>query len=116
MTDPHDSAEQLANVSADLTALADARARVRIDAAEHDTDTIGFVLGRYRTHVGLTERELAGCLGIDLPVLADLAEEIQPLVIGPDGVAQEMGLDQLAEAYGADRERLLEAFERGDPR
>ena len=59
MTDQHDSAEQLANVSADLTALADARARVRIDAAERDTDTVGFVLGRYRAQAGLTERELA---------------------------------------------------------
>ena len=59
MTDHHDDAEQLANVSTDLTALADARARVRIDAAEHDTDTVGFVLGRYRARAGLTEQELA---------------------------------------------------------
>jgi hypothetical protein len=42
-----------------------------------------------------------------------LAEEIRPQVVGPDGVAQETGLDQLAEVYGADRARLLEAFDRG---
>jgi len=60
MTDQHDSAGQLANVSTDLTALADARARVRIDTAEHDTDTVGFLLGQYRTQAGLTEGELAG--------------------------------------------------------
>ena len=115
MTDQHDIAEPLANVSTDLTALADAKARVRIDAAERDTDTVGYVLGRYRAQAGLTERELAAWLGIDLPVLADLAEEIRPekrrLLAGH----AEMGLEQLAELYGADRARLSEAFDRGDP-
>jgi hypothetical protein len=110
-----DSTDQLHNVSTDLTALADARARVRIDATEGDTDTVGFVLSQYRTHAGLTERELADWLRIDLPVLADLAEEIRPekrrLLAG----YSEIGLDQLAEVYGADRARLLEAFEQGDP-
>jgi len=48
VTNQNDIAEQLANVSTDLTALADARARVRIDAAERDTDTVGSVLSRYR--------------------------------------------------------------------
>jgi hypothetical protein len=94
---------------------ADARARVRIDAAERDTDTVGFMVGQYRAQTGLTERALADWLGIDLPVLADLAEEIRPekrrLLAG----YSEIGLDQLAEMYGADRERLLEAFDRGDP-
>ena len=105
----------LANVSTDLTTLADARARVRIDAAERDPDTVGSVLGRYRARGGLTERELAAWLGIDLPVLADLAEELRPMLAGPDGaVLQELGLDQLAELYGADRERLYEAFNRDD--
>jgi len=114
MDDQHDSTEPLANISADLTTLADARARVRIDATEGDTDTVGFVLGQYRTQAGLAERELADWLGINLPVLADLAEEIRPekrqLLAG----YSEIGLDQLADVYGADRERLLEAFERGD--
>ena len=64
MTDPHDSAEQLANVSADLTTLADAQACVRIDAAERSTETVGSVLGRYRALTGLTERQLAEWLGI----------------------------------------------------
>ena len=94
---------KLTNVSTDLTALANARARVRIDAAEHDTDTVGFTLGRYRTQAGLTEQELADWLGIDLPVLADLAEEVRPekrqLLTGHP----EIGLDQLAELYGAPR-------------
>jgi hypothetical protein len=109
-----DRADQLVNVSTDLTALADARARVHIDATEGDTDTVGFVLGQYRTQAGLTERELADWLGIDLPVLAELAEEIRPekrrLLAG----YSEIGLDQLAEVYGADRARLLEAFDRSD--
>jgi hypothetical protein len=112
MNNQHDSAEQLANVSTALTALADAKARVRIDAAERDTNTVGFVLGQYRAHAGLTEQELTNWLGIDLATLAELAEEPQPMLIGPDGaILQEMGLDQLAEVYGADRERLLEVFE-----
>jgi hypothetical protein len=116
MNDQHDVADQLVNVSTDLTALADARARVRIDAAERDTDTVGSTLGRYRAQAGLTERELANWLGIGLPVLADLAEELQPMTVSPDGtILQEMGLEQLAEVYGADRERLLEVFERDDP-
>jgi hypothetical protein len=110
MDDQHDTAEPLANVSADLTAVADARARVRIDAAERSPDTVGSVLGRYRTQAGLTEQELANRLGINLPVLADLAEEIRPPLAG-----QDLGLDQLAELYGVDRERLLEAFKQGEP-
>jgi len=74
------------------------------------------VLERYRTQASLTERELADWLGIDLAVLADLTEEPQPLLISQDGaILQEMGLDQLAEVYGTDRTRLLEAFDRGDP-
>src|SRR4051812_45557037 len=116
MDDHHDEADQLANVSTDLTALADAKARVRIDAAERDLDTVGFVLGRYRAQAGLTERELADWLGIDLATLAELAEEPQPLLIGQDGaILQEMGLEQIAELYGADRVRLLEVFNQGDP-
>jgi hypothetical protein len=102
--------DQHANVSADLTAVADARARVRLDAAERDADTVGYVLARYRAQAGLTEQELATWLGIDLPVLADLAEEIRP---GTDG--QDLGFDQLAEVYGADRARLLEVFEQDVP-
>jgi hypothetical protein len=102
--------EQHANVSTDLTALTDARARVRLDAAERDADTVGCVLAQYRAQAGLTEQELATWLGIDLPVLADLAEEARP---GTDG--QDLGLDQLAEVYGADGARLLEVFDRGDP-
>jgi hypothetical protein len=115
VNDQNDGAEQLTNVSTNLTALADARARVRIDATERDTDTVGFVLGQYRTQAGLAERELADWLGIDLPALADLAEEIRPekrqLLAG----YSEIGLDQLAEVYGADLARLLEAFEQSDP-
>jgi hypothetical protein len=110
MTDQHDSTEQLTNVSTDLTALADARARVRIDAAERDPDTVGGVLAQYRAQAGLTEQDLATWLGIDLPVLADLTEEIRPPLDG-----QDLGLDQLAEVYGADRARLLEVFDRGAP-
>lgn len=116
MTDQHDGAEPLANVSTDLTALADARARVRIDAAERDTNTVGSVLGRYRAQAGVTERELANWLGIGLPVLAELTEELRPLVVGADGtILQEMGLEQLAELYGVNPARLIEAFEQGDP-
>ena len=115
MTNQHDSVDQLANVSTDLTALTDARARVRIDAAERNPNTVGYMLGRYRTQAGLTERELADRLEIDLPVLADLVEEIRPekrrLLTGYPGI----GLDQRAELYGADRVRLLEAFEQGEP-
>jgi hypothetical protein len=115
MTDQDDSAEQLTNVSTDLTALADAKARVRIDAAEHDTDTVDFVLGLYRAQAGLTEQGLAEWLGVNLPVLADLAEEVRPekrqLLAGHS----EMGLAQLAELYGVDRARLLDAFEQDDP-
>ena len=102
--------DQLANVSTDLTALTDARARVRIDAAERDAATVGCVLAQYRAQASLTEQALADWLGIDLPVLADLAEEIRPPLDG-----QDLGLDQLAEVYGADRTRLLEAFDQGDP-
>lgn len=108
MTDQHD-AESLANLSADLTAIIDARAQVRIDAAERDPNTVGFALGRYRVRAGLTEQELADWLGITLPILADLAIEMQPLVGG-----QAMGVEQIAEVYGADRERLKEGFERGE--
>ena len=116
MDDRHAIPDELANVSTDLTALADARARVRIDAAERDTDTVGYVLGRYRARAGLTERELADWLGIDPTVLADLAEEPRPMAADPDGaILQEMGLEQFAEIYGADRARLLEAFNRGGP-
>ena len=98
----------LANVSPNLTALEDARARVRIDGAERDRNTVGYRLGAYRRREGLTEQELADRLGIDLPSLAALSEERQP---GTDD--QEMGLDQLADLYNADRLLLLEAFERG---
>jgi hypothetical protein len=113
VNDQNDSAEQLTNVSTDLTALADAKARVRIDTTERDTDTVGFVLGQYRSRAGLTERELAAWLGIDLPVLADLAEEIRPEKRRILAGYSEIGLDQLAEVYGADRAQLLEAFDRG---
>jgi hypothetical protein len=98
-----------ANVSATLTALADAKARVRIDAAERDPDTVGHLLGSYRARAGMTEQELADRLGISLPLLADLAEEPRP------GIGcQEISLDQLADLYQADGNRLLEAFERDD--
>jgi hypothetical protein len=108
--------EQLANVSADLTALPDARVRVRIDAAERDPNTVGAVLAQHRARAGLTERELADWLEVDLATLAELAEEPQPMVTGPDGaILQEMGLEQLAEVYGAHRERLFAAFEQGAP-
>ena len=54
---------------------------------------------------------MADWLGIDLATLAELAEEPQPMLVGPDDtMLQEMGLEQLAELYGADRARLLEAF------
>ncbi len=115
MTDQHGSAEPLANVSADLTALADTRARVRIDAAERLPDTVGSVLGRYRGRAGLTEQELADRLRIDLPVLADLAEEVRPerrrLLAGH----AEISLDQPAELFVVNPARLLAAFEQGDP-
>ena len=105
----------LTPVSTALTALADAKARVRIDAAERAADTVGYVLGQYRSHAGMTERELADWLGINLAVLADLAEEVRPekrrRLTGYSGT----DLDQLAELYGVDPARLLEAFDRGDP-
>jgi hypothetical protein len=115
VTEQHDNIDQLANVSTNLTTLADAKARVRIDAAERDPDTVGFALGQYRAQAGLTERELADWLGIDLATLAELAEEPQPMLADPNSaILQEIGLEQIAELYGADRARLLEAFDRGD--
>ena len=96
------------NVSANLTTLDDARARVRIDMAERDADTMGHLLAAYRGRYGLTEQELALQLGISLPTLAGLAEELRP---GTEG--QDMGLEQLADLYQADGGRLLEAFARG---
>jgi hypothetical protein len=106
--------DDLANVSTDLSTLRDARARVRIDAAARNADTVGSMLHRYRVRAGLTEHELATWLGIDVPILADLAEEIRPEQRYALAGHAEMGLDQLAEVYGADRARLLEAFEQGD--
>jgi hypothetical protein len=107
---------QLANLSEDLTSLHNARARVRIGAAEREDDTVGSVLRRYRNQAGLTEQELATWLGIAPPVLADLAEELRPMAVDEDGdVIQDMGLDQLADMYGADRTRLLEAFSQDGP-
>ena len=73
------------------------------------------MLGQYRTHAGLTEQELADWLGVTLPVLADLAEEIRPEKRRLLTSSSRIGLNQLAELYGADCERLLEAFEQGDP-
>jgi hypothetical protein len=96
-----------ANVSATLTALDDARAWVRIDTAERNPDTVGHLLAAYRRREDLTEQDLAAHLGISLLSLADLAEELRP---GTE--SQEMGLEQLADLYQADGERLLEAFER----
>src|SRR5688572_14278086 len=96
--------DDLANVTPHLTALANAKARVRIDAASRDADMVGSVLATHRKQAGLTEQGLADWLGLDLPSLADLAEELRPGISG-----QEMGLDKLAELYGAVRERLLEA-------
>jgi hypothetical protein len=107
VNDPAQNTDQ-SNVSASLTALDDARARVRIDAAEHDHDTVGHLLATYRKREGLTEQALAARLGIGLLSLAGLAEELRP---GVDG--QDMGLEQLADLYQADGGRLLEAFERG---
>jgi len=98
--------DDLANVTTNLTSLANAKARVRIDATSGDADTLGSVLAIYRKQAGLNEQGLADWLGLDLPSIADLAEELRPGVGG-----QEMGLDQLAELYGADRARLLEVFE-----
>jgi hypothetical protein len=109
----HDPAEPIANVSTSLSTLANAKARVRIDKAERNADTVGFVLLAYRAQAGLTEQELADWLGISLPVLAALAEEIRPEQRLPMPGQQEMGLDQLAELYGADRDRLLEAYREG---
>jgi transcriptional regulator with XRE-family HTH domain len=107
MTDPA-ADEDPANGSTTLTALADAKARVRIDAAERDPDTVGHLLAAYRTREGLTEQELAARLGISLLSLAGLAEELRPGV----GV-KEMGLEALADLYQANHARLLEAFDLG---
>jgi hypothetical protein len=47
---------------------------------------------------------LADWLGIDLATLAELAKEPRPMVAGPVGaILQEMGLEQIAELYGADQ-------------
>jgi len=96
----------LANVSTHLTALADAKARVQLDATTQDADTVGSVLAAYRSQTDLTWQQLADWLEIDLPSLADLAGELQPGLGG-----QEMGIDQMAELYGTDRLLLLKAFE-----
>lgn len=101
--------DDLANVSSNLTTLANARARVRIDAAATASDTVGSALAAYRTRAGVTVEALADWLGLDLPSLADLAQELRPGIGG-----QEMGIDQFAELYGADRVRLLEVFDQGD--
>ena len=101
--------DNAANVSANLTALDDARVRVRIDAAERDSDSVGSVLAAYRVRYGLTEQDLASRLGIGLLSLAGLAEELRP---GTEG--QDMGLEQIADLYQADGGRLLEAFEQAE--
>lgn len=88
--------------------------RIRINAAARNPGTVGSILHQYRTQTSLTEQELADWLGVDLPILADLAEEIRPERRPVLTGHEEMGLDQLAELYGADRQRLLEAFEHGD--
>jgi len=108
------SAEQLANVSTNLTALADARARVRIDATERDTDTVGFVLGQYRTQAGLAERELADWLGIEPDDLVRLAVDRRPAAARADLTYDRAQIRALAIAYGAHPDRLLVTFEQGD--
>ena len=70
--------DDLANVSTNLTALANARARVQIDAAATDADTVGWVLAAHRAGAGVTVEALADWLGLDLPSLADLAQELRP--------------------------------------
>jgi hypothetical protein len=100
----------MASATPKLTALVNARAKARFDETSRKPETVGWMLAAYRLQAGLTLEALAAWLAVTLPMLADLAEETRPWVAD-----QDRGLIEIAEMYGVDPTRLLEAFERGDP-
>jgi hypothetical protein len=86
--------------------------------AERDSGRIGYVLAAFRAQRGWSAESLADWLGIAPDEYARLVAEQRPAYINYDGVGVSLDaapLRALAERFGAHPERLVEAFERGDP-